>query len=693
MKRDLDFTVKCNRVTGDLETMNHPATFLERAKKISLETVDQSRIRIEQVQPEIDGGRYPIKREVGDIVTISADIFRDGHDKIAADLFFKPWYRTAWQSVPMELVDNDRWSGSFTVDENTRYDYTIGAIPDEFQTWVEEITKKFTAGLDVALEISEGLLLLQTAAKRNGPEAQTIDNLCHVAATAESQSETVSLLTSPRMLTLMRTALPEEERVWYDKTLQITVDRVRARYAAWYELFPRSAGAVPGQSGTFDDVIARLDYIQDLGFDTLYFPPIHPIGHTNRKGPNNILHAGPHDPGVPYAIGSEAGGHDAIEPTLGTLEDFRRLVETAGERGMQLALDFAINASPDHPWVGEHRNWFYIRPDGTIKYAENPPKRYEDVYPLDFSNSDWQGLWQEMRRVILFWIDQGVTTFRVDNPHTKPTHFWEWLICDIQSIHPETIFLSEAFTRPKLMKWLAKAGFTQSYTYFTWRNFKNELTEYFTELTTPPVSEYLRGNLFTNTPDILPYFLQESGRPGFKIRAVLAATLSSVYGIYSGFELCEATAVPGKEEYAESEKYDFKVWDWDRPGNIRADIARINQIRKDHPALHEYDNLRFYQSDNDNILVYGKQTGDKQDNILVVVNLDPFQMHETMIHFPLDDFAMPVDEQYEACDLITGERYFWTGGTQFVRLDPAKESAHIINLRRWNRIDFVDMAS
>ncbi|HET9660077.1 MAG TPA: alpha-1,4-glucan--maltose-1-phosphate maltosyltransferase [Thermomicrobiales bacterium] len=665
-------------------------TFLTASRTYSLEQASHDRIRIEHVEPEIEDGRYPIKREVGDTITVSADIFRDGHEKIVADLFFKPSYRPTWSSVSMTFVDNDRWSGSFTVDENTRYDYTIGAIQDDFRTWSEEITKKLTAGLDVHLEIAEGLHQLQQADTADQSVIEAIRNIWNVAAAAESQSAAVELLTSPKLAALMRAALPESRRVWYGATLPVTVDRVRARYAAWYELFPRSAGRAHGQSGTFDDVIDRLDYIQELGFDTLYFPPIHPIGHTNRKGPNNTLNAGPADPGVPYAIGSEAGGHDAIEPALGTLEDFRRLVEVARGRGIELVLDFAINASPDHPWVEEHRDWFYIRPDGTIKFAENPPKRYEDVYPLNFSNPDWEGLWQEMRRIILFWIDQGVTAFRVDNPHTKPTAFWEWLIAEVQAIHPETIFLSEAFTRPKLMKWLAKAGFTQSYTYFTWRNFKQEIIDYFTELTTPPVSEYMRGNLFTNTPDILPYFLQESGRPGFKIRAVLAATLSSVYGIYSGFELCEATPTPGKEEYLNSEKYDFKVWDWDRTGNIRADIARLNQIRKEHPALQEYDNLRFYWSDSDSILVYGKQTADQSDNILVAVNLDPFQVHETTIHFPLDDFGMPHGEQYEAQDLISGERYFWSGGSQYVRLDPAKESAHIIHLRRWEHVAYVE---
>ncbi|MEZ4532664.1 MAG: maltotransferase domain-containing protein [Thermomicrobiales bacterium] len=671
--------------------MTDVSPLVQAARVHSLDRADHGRIRIESVTPEIDGGRYPIKREVGDTIVVTADIFRDGHEKIAAELLFKPWYSPDWLASPMSHVDNDRWIGSFIVTENTRYDYTIAAVPDHYRSWHEEIGKKFSAGLDVQLEVAEGLQLLQGAIDQGGAGSTSIQNFWDVAATAESQAEAVQHLTSERLAELMRAAIPETERVWYRHALQATVDRARARYAAWYELFPRSAGTVHGKSGTFDDVIDRLDYIQELGFDTLYFPPIHPIGHTNRKGPNNTLNAGPHDPGVPYAIGSEAGGHDAVEPSLGTLEDFRRLVEIARSRDIELVLDFAINASPDHPWSKNHRSWFYIRPDGTIKYAENPPKRYEDVYPLNFSNPEWAELWQEMRRVILFWIDQGVTAFRVDNPHTKPTAFWEWMIADIQAVHPETIFLSEAFTRPKLMKWLAKAGFTQSYTYFTWRNFKQEIIDYFTELTTPPVSDYMRGNLFTNTPDILPYFLQESGRPGFKIRAVLAATLSSVYGIYSGFELCEATPVPGKEEYLNSEKYDFKIWDWDRPGNIRADIARVNQIRREHPALHEYDNLRFYWSDDDNILVYGKQTADKSDNILVVVNLDPFQTHETMIHFPVDDFGMPPDEQYESHDLVTGERYFWTGGSQYVRLDPGKEPAHILHLRQWQHHDYVEI--
>jgi starch synthase (maltosyl-transferring) len=472
--------------------------------------------------------------------------------------------------------------------------------------------------------------------------------------------------------------------------LDIVVDRAAARFASWYELFPRSAGTTKGQSGTFDDVIDRLEEIEWMGFDVIYFPPIHPIGEVNRKGPNNTLNPLPGDPGCPYAIGSAEGGHDAVEPSLGTLQDFRRLVEAARRHGLEIALDFAVQAAPDHPWSTSHPNWFYVRPDGTIKYAENPPKKYEDIYSLNFGSDDWAELWQELRRILLFWIDQGVTTFRVDNPHTKPISFWRWIIREIQDVHPEVIFLSEAFTRPKVMKALAKAGFTQSYTYFTWRNFKQEILEYFTELTNPPVSDYMRGNLFPNTPDILPKILQEGGRPAFKIRGTLAATLSSVYGIYSGFELCEATAIEGKEEYVNSEKYELKVWDWDRPGNIKDYIALINNVRRRHPALQEYDNLKFYWSDNDNILCYGKSLPSQADYILIVLNLDPYLAHESMIHFPVEDFGLSAGEQYEAHDLISNARYFWTGGSQYVRLDPHTEPAHIFAIRHWNRVDYVE---
>jgi starch synthase (maltosyl-transferring) len=650
-------------------------------------TIPPSFIEIENVWPEIDGGESPIKREVGDTVTVHADIFREGHDLITAHLLYRRWREPDWKRKRMVKGDNDRWHASFPVTENTRYLYTISAYPDPYESWVHEVVAKHNAGLDISLEIREGKLLLESlvAADNGNPAFQSMIERVNRTVTNAAAYE---ILTSDQMRAFMREHLPFKEESLYAKELEVVVDRVRARYATWYEIFPRSAGRNPDKSGTFRDVINRLDDIAKMGFDILYFTPIHPIGQKNRKGRNNTLRAEEGDPGSPYAIGSEAGGHDAIHPELGTLEDFRLLVEEARQRDMEIALDLAIQASPDHPWAQEHPEWFYRRPDGSIKYAENPPKKYEDIYPMNFGTSEWEALWEELKRIVLFWVDQGVTTFRVDNPHTKPVTFWKWLIREVQTIHPEVVFLSEAFTRPKMMKALAKAGFTQSYTYFTWRNFKGEIIDYFTELTTPPESEYMRGNLFPNTHDILPVILQQGGRPAFKIRATLAATLSSVYGIYSGFELCEATPVPSKEEYLNSEKYEFKVLDWDRPGNIKPYIARLNEIRRAHAALQEYDNLRFYWSDDDHILCYAKVLPEEDDALLIVVNLDPFQPHETMIHFPPEELGVGNGDEHRATDLISNQTYLWTGGRQYVRLDPQQESAHIFAIRRWDSVDY-----
>jgi starch synthase (maltosyl-transferring) len=442
---------------------------------------------------------------------------------------------------------------------------------------------------------------------------------------------------------------------------------------------------VPGRGANFAECEARLREIQAMGFDVLYLAPIHPIGRTNRKGRNNALVAQPGDPGSPWAIGNEHGGHKAVDPDLGTLADFDRFVAAARRHGLEVALDFAIQCSPDHPYVAEHPEWFHRRPDGTIKYAENPPKKYQDVHHLDFSCETWRSLWEEMKGIVLHWVGHGVRIFRVDNPHTKPVPFWEWLIREVQEEHPDVIFLSEAFTRPKMMRALAKAGFTQSYTYFTWRNFKQELTDYFTELTRSEMREYFRGNLFTNTPDILPEILQKGGRPAFRMRLALAATLSSVYGIYSGFELCENAAVPGTEEYLNSEKYEHKVWDWDRPGHIKDYVARVNRIRRDHPALQAYHNLRFYESEDDNVLFYGKIGPDGSAAILVAVNLDPFARHESVLHVPLADLGLGPDETYEMHELITDTRRLWKGSANVIRLDPEVEPAAIFAVRRWTR--------
>lgn len=641
-----------------------------------------SSIVIEAVEPQIDCGRYPVKREVGDILEVSADIFKDGHDAIAAAVLHRRAGQHEWTSVEMRHRGNDRWSAEFPLLENDRYLYTVEAFPDRFATWRDEIGKKLAAGLDVSLELREGSAIVAEAAAQAMTDLVLLSAILAAFAADASAGARAALLLSDSTLAVMRRNRPRDGVQRFERELGVTVDRVRARFASWYELFPRSAGAVPGRGGTFDDVIARLPAIAAMGFDVLYFPPIHPIGRINRKGPNNTLNPGPGDPGVPYAIGNETGGHDAVEESLGTLDDFARLVSAAGDSGLEIALDFAISAAPDHPWVAAHPDWFHIRPDGTIRCAENPPKRYEDIFPVNFSSPDWQPLWDEMKRIVLFWVGRGVKIFRVDNPHTKPTVFWEWLIGEIQRDHPETVFLSEAFTRPKVMRSLAKAGFTQSYTYFTWRNGKDEIVEYFTELTQGEMREYFRGNLFTTTPDILPFMLQTGGRPAFQLRLLLAATLSSVYGMYSGYELCEAAAIPGREEYLDSEKYDYKVWDWDREGNIIAYVTRINEIRRTFSALHEYDNLRFFPCDDPSMICYGKIPTAGEDGIVVVANLDPSAPHETLFHLDLPAFGLADGEPFRVTELITGDAFVWAGPTHHLYLDPQWQPGLIYALHR-----------
>jgi starch synthase (maltosyl-transferring) len=474
----------------------------------------------------------------------------------------------------------------------------------------------------------------------------------------------------------------------YAPAPKVIVDRVAARTAAWYEFFPRSAEGRSDRGSRFRDCLERIDDARAMGFDVIYFPPVHPIGLTNRKGQNNSVTCQPGEPGVPYAIGNRhlgcpnGGGHKDVEPALGTLEDFAWLEKQVRRRGMEIALDFAINCSPDHPYVAEHPEWFYKRPDGTIKYAENPPKKYEDIYPLNFRCANWAELWEEMKSIILFWAEHGVRIFRVDNPHTKPVAFWEFLISGVRTKFPDTIFLSEAFTRPKMMKVLAKAGFTQSYTYFTWRTSKQELTEYFTELSQTEMAQYFRGNLFTNTPDILPFHLQTGGRAMFQIRAVLAATLSSVYGIYSGFELCENAALPGREEYLDSEKYQLKERDWNAPGNIKELISKLNRIRNENRALHFYNNLRFHPVDNEALLFYSKITPARDSVILIIVNLDPLYTQSGNVETPVELFGEIEGDRYEVQDLLTDERYLWHGRRNYVALHPSIQPAHILRVRR-----------
>jgi starch synthase (maltosyl-transferring) len=640
-------------------------------------------IVIEDVWPEIDGGRWPIKREVGDTVEVWADVFKEGHDLLCARVLHRREQDTAWQEAPMRLFGNDRWVGSFTVQENTRYRYTVEAFTDVFGSWRAELEKRVAAGQDVASELLEGQRLMREAIERAArAERDELARFLTQWERADAAAAAEMALSAP-LAELMARHPDRSDATRYARELEVVADRERARFAAWYEIFPRSQGTDPTRSATFREAATRLPAIAAMGFDVLYMTPIHPIGRTKRKGRNNSLVAGPNDPGSPYAIGSEAGGHTAIAPELGTLEDFLHFQERARALGLELAMDFAIQASPEHPWVKEHPEWFYHRPDGTIRYAENPPKKYEDIYPLNFRSPDWKNLWAALRDVVLFWVEHGVRIFRVDNPHTKPLAFWEWLIREVQDEHPDVIFLSEAFTRPKMMKVLAKLGFTESYTYFTWRNTKAELTEYLTELTQTPMREYFRGNFFANTHDILPHILQFGGRPAFRMRLVLAATLSSVYGIYNGFELCEnrPRGEPGTTVYyQDSEVYEHKVWDWDRPGNIVDEVTRINRIRRENPALHEYDNLRFHWTDNDQVLLYSKATSDLSNVVLVAVNLDPFNVQSGWMDAPAHEWGLGPDEPYVVDDLLSGERYTWRGSRNWVRLDPQVQPAHILRV-------------
>ena len=641
----------------------------------------KAKIAIEDVYPELDGGRYPVKRIEGDTFEVWADLFRDGHDKLRAVVSYRH-EDGAWREAPLIFYDNDRWVARFHLDRVGLWRYTIETWTDRFESWREELEKKREAGQDIAIELDEGRAIVDSALAQATPiESTEIRAVLGDFDRGDGDRRT-ELVLSPALRELMARSLPRGDAVRYPRELEIIVDRKVARFSAWYEMFPRSQGREPGKSATFDDCIARLPEIGSLGFDVVYLVPIHPIGLINRKGKDNSIVAQPDDPGSPYAIGSAAGGHRAVEPGLGTLADFRRFVQAAAALGIEVALDFAIQCAPDHPWVQEHRQWFRFRADGTIKYAENPPKKYEDIVNVDFDNPDRQGLWAELRDTVLFWIGEGVRTFRVDNPHTKPLPFWEWLIREVKAGCPEAIFLAEAFTRPKMMRALAKAGFSQSYTYFTWRNTKAELTEYLTELTQGPAKEYFRPNFFTATPDILPVFLQEGGRSAFRIRLVLAATLSPAYGIYNGFELCENTPIPGREEYLNSEKYEYKVWDWDRPGNIKDDIGILNRFRRDNPALHEFQNLRFLACPDPEILAYLKVSVDRANAVIVVVNLDPHGIREADVELPLAELGLTAGRAFSLEEAFGRTVATCRGARQRFRLDPETNPALIFRLLR-----------
>ncbi|MFA7001028.1 MAG: alpha-1,4-glucan--maltose-1-phosphate maltosyltransferase [Candidatus Omnitrophota bacterium] len=640
---------------------------------------------IEQVTPEIDGGKFAAKAIAGEPVAVEADIFSYGHDLLGACVRFRCSGDSLWEEAPMAFSDNDRWQGAFTPAKNGRYAYTLQAWMDPVRTWLRNIEKKASVYPSVQSDVFEGIELFKKVRGMASAEDRedVNDFIKQLKKTQGASPEVLKLIADPRVKKWAGRYSVREHCTDYGKTLELIVDRKRADFGAWYELFPRSQGRVAGQSATFKDCIARLPEIKQMGFDVIYLAPIHPIGRTNRKGPNNTLMPLEDSPGSPWAIGGPEGGHKAIHPDLGTEEDFREFVRAASEQGIEIALDVAYQCSPDHPYVTEHPDWFFRLPDGHIRYAENPPKKYEDIYPLNFNCRDREAMWEEMKNIILYWVERGVKIFRVDNPHTKPLPFWKWMIESVQKKHPDVLFLAEAFTRPKIMKYLAKSGFTQSYTYFTWRNSKTVLRQYLEELTQTEMKDYFRGNFFVNTPDILHEFLQTGGESAFKIRLVLAATLSSTYGIYSGFELCEnRPKAPGSEEYLDSEKYQYKVWDWDRPGHIKDFVARVNRVRAENPALRLYGNLEFYESANDHILCYGKRTPDNGNILVVIVNLDPFNPHEDIVCLPLDKFGIEASQTFQAKDLLTGNEYSWRGSRNYVRLDPSVATAHIFEIRK-----------
>ncbi len=642
-----------------------------------------TRVVVEGVSPQVDGGRFPVKRVIGDSIQVEADVFTEGHDRVAAVLRFREG-EGKWNEVPMEALGNDRWRAGFALPRLGTWEYAVEGWIDAFASWRAGLVKKVDAGLDVGSELLEGASLLEEAAARaRGRDATALAEAARVVRGAEAQ-RTCAEAALGEKLARLASAYPDRSNAATSAiSLRVLVERERAVAGAWYEFFPRSSSPDPARSGTLKDAAARLPYVAGMGFDVVYLPPVHPIGRLNRKGPNNTAEAPADAPGSPWGIGAREGGHEAVHPDLGTLDDFDAFVRSAARLDLEVALDIAFQCAPDHPWVTVHPEWFRHRPDGSIQYAENPPKKYQDIYPLNFETPDWRALWEALRDVFLFWVERGVQLFRVDNPHTKPFAFWEWVIDEVRRRHPGVIFLSEAFTRPRVMEYLAKSGFSQSYTYFTWRNTRAELEEYLTTLTTPPVSEFLRPNFFVNTPDILHEYLQTGGKAGSRARLVLAATLSASYGIYGpAFELVDVRAVPGTEEYLDSEKYQVRHWQLDQPGSLRDFVARVNAIRRENPALQRNNSLRFLEVDNPELLAYAKTAAEDGNLIVTVVNLDPHHAQHGWVTLPLDDLGIDAEHPYQVHDLLGDARYLWNGPTNFVGLDPASTPAHIFRIRR-----------
>jgi starch synthase (maltosyl-transferring) len=644
----------------------------------------RSRVVIENVAHEVNCGRFPVKRIVDDEVTIEADVFGDGHDEVRARLLWKQAGDKVWQTTEMRPLGNDRWQGTFPVSQTGRYIYTIVGEVDHFGTWRNDLKKRQAAQQDLKLPFATGALLLEQVQRRATKNDGARLAAWAKALTQGSDEAATAVAFQDEVLAMVRRYPNTALETWYDHELEIVVDRERARFSSWYELFPRSWSPTPGQHGTLRDVTRRMDYVAEMGFDVLYLPPVSPIGRSFRKGKNNAVEAAPGDEGSPWAIGSAEGGHTAIHPSLGTLEDFAKLVERARQLKMEIALDIAFQCAPDHPWVTEHPEFFKKRPDGSIQYAENPPKKYQDIYPLDFESSNWQGLWDALKGVFSFWMDQGVRIFRVDNPHTKAFPFWQWVIPELKAQDPDVLFLAEAFTRPRVMERLAKVGFSQSYTYFTWRDTKADLTQYMLELTATPVKEYFRPNFWPNTPDILPGGLQSGGLPAFRSRLVLAATLTANYGMYGpAFELGENTPVrTGSEEYLNSEKYEIKSWNLQDPASLRPLITQLNQIRRQNKALQSDERLHFHPTDNPSLMCYSKRTADGSNTILVVVNLDPFLVQAGWVELDLDVLGAGSGDTFEVYDLLADHSYRWHGPKNYVALRPAETPAHVFRVQQ-----------
>jgi starch synthase (maltosyl-transferring) len=644
----------------------------------------RSRVVIDNVEPEVSCGRFPIKRVIGDMVVVEADVFGDGHDEVRARLLWKRDGDRAWKSVEMQPLGNDRWRGNFPVTEAGRYRYTLAGEEDYFGTWQHDLQKRQAAQQDLKLPFASGAILLEQAAGRaSKKDASRLTAWATALRDGTDDAATATLALEPAIDEVVKRYPNTTLETRYDRELEVVVDRERARFSSWYELFPRSWSTVPGQHGTLRDVASRLEYVAGMGFDVLYLPPISPVGKSFRKGKNNTVEAAPGDEGSPWAIGSAEGGHTAIHPVLGTVADFKALVARAVALKMEIALDIAFQCSPDHPWVTEHPEFFKKRPDGSIQYAENPPKKYQDIYPLDFESANWQGLWDALKGVFSYWIDQGVRIFRVDNPHTKAFPFWQWVIPELKAEHPDVLFLAEAFTRPRVMERLAKVGFTQSYTYFTWRTTKAELTEYLTELTATPVKEYFQPNFWPNTPDILPAGLQTGGLPAFRSQLVLAGTMTASYGIYGpAFELGDNTPTkPGSEEYLDSEKYEIKQWNLEDPASLRPLITQLNQIRQQNKALQSNERLHFHETDNPLLICYSKQTADGSNRILTIVNLDSSLVQTGFVTLDMSVLGMGADDPFVVEDLLSGASYRWQGPRNYVALRPAEAPAHIFKLQ------------